>query len=468
MGNKHSTSHDETKPGQAPRHCRVMGRLGCIAYDVLPIPGTMPTHNAHQLSGHANAGDVPEYQHGSEWVTGDDGKQHWTGHFTPLPAGYANRGRGYGKTKGTLGWSAQAPPPDAEISDYIPIVGTVVRLERASELEAKGQGGAAVTELEWAAVDGVMDVLPVGDIAKAAGGALKVGGRAVIDSVAAVTKGGINVVARDAPRAIETGVISGVKVAEHSTDPIMGAALTHAAANEATHAATEAALHESVANAEAAVVHGSVEAAGGATDAGLQAALHDSADTSAHTLDHSVEALPKSQLSRAGTTVKNLGLVGGTALGATAAAGVLLPAVGSIDSLLHPLSKEEQRRADYRAGKDPLFGYLDSSCRGAMTLAFQDSKSCAWVKFASPALMGAGMLYVIPHEIAVAKRLAVAVGTSSVYYVWKEGLFKNFKSGEDGGGVETEEDGGVVGSNTRHVANAESWYNAMEAKFGEH
>ncbi len=105
---------------------------------------------------------------------------------------------------------------------------------------------------------------------------------------------------------------------------------------------------------------------------------------------------------------------------------------GAIDGLLHPTPKSEQRRNQYRSDRDPLYAILHNMCRGVfMFTSAGGTDSCTWVKFVSPLILTLTTFSFTPRGMSTGGRLGLGIAVGGSYYVWKEGVFVDFKDNEE-------------------------------------
>lgn len=275
------------------------------------------------------------------------------------------------------------PENVANVLDMVPLVNVAVREARAASLAKDGDGDAVAAELNLAIGNGALDVVTggVGSAVKGVNSVVKAGTK-VGTKATKLVRGGIS-----GSKLVTMGAAkSVVKVAAEGAE--------HLAANEAN----KAALKAGIAEAEA--------AAAKAEKAVLE------------------KSLPKVTSKKSLFTAKNAGIASIAGAGAGLVPGLVPYVTGVVDNALKP--KDEKDTDDWRAKFDPLYGPLSTYCKGSMILMFQDKKSCGFLKFASPVILGAGILALLPKDIASSKRIVAALGVSSGYYVIKEDVFHIF------------------------------------------
>jgi len=314
------------------------------------------------------------------------------------------------------------PESVANVTDMIPGVNFLVREERAFALMGDPDHPDRVNEENNLAIQDLELDIVTGGVGP------------VVRSVGKLAKGGVK--AGTKATKLVRGGISGSKIvtmgAGKSLLKVAADEVGHLAANEANRATLKAGVEE----AGAAALKAEEEAA--------------------------AKILPKATSGK--------GISAATALVIGGAAATAAPLVAGLVNKVTE-TKREKEEDDWRSNYDPLYGPLMTYCRGSMILMFQDKKSCEFIKFVSPVLLGAGVLAVLPKDIDVSKRIIAALGVSSGYYVVKEDVFHIFvkvPEDEKGNGPAQSVDHVDTGGDTHtHPSVEDTWYKAMEAKFME-
>ena len=334
------------------------------------------------------------------------------------------------------GWVV--PESVANVTDMIPGVNFIVRMENAVALAGDPDNDDAVNkEMTAGFVDTELDLLTEG-----AGPVVKSGFKMVKGGVLGAKvalEGGVK--ASTKATKLVKGGISGSKIG-------MGGMFTKAAGKVVAHEVAPLAEHLAANEATNATVKEGVKE-------GEAAALKQAEED----LEKNLPKPTKSVGKKVGTGLAKVGLAVAPAVAAAA------PYVTGLFNKVTE-SKHEKELDDWRSKSDPLYGPLMTYCRGSMILMFQDKKSCGFIKFVTPALLGAGILAVLPKDVAFSKRVIAALGVSSVYYVVKEDVFHIFVK------VPEDEKGNGPAQSVGHVNTAgdthfaeDSWYSAMEEEF---
>ena len=334
-------------------------------------------------------------------------------------------------------WSKESE----KVSDFVPGLGSIVHIGRALAIRDKKAADEEFVEAEFSAViDAATMAIPVGRIAKGVGTFVKGAGKEV---GAVLSKGGGEAVVKDVVTEMEHLAPSVPKPTENAFASISGDAgkeaemflfkgLAHGAAEDAAKVALKDTVRAGVEEGE---------------QAALSTLRNDITEMQAKTIAEDAakkvvkETAKKEGKSTLKTTLKYGAAGVGTAATATTAYALAHPTtaalavsnlMGGVDTLMHPPPEEDKRRDAYRAARDPLYPLLNNTCHGMFLFTAAGSKdSCTWVKFVSPMVLTLVTFQFTPRNMSIGGRLATGVAVGGAYYVWKEGVFVNFKSNED-------------------------------------